>query len=107
MTRSIDEKGLEQMETLLAHSARGGAHILFDNESIARVLRQVGDDQDFRDLKKMKQVQDMMTELVAKKSFFEKMAYLRTLDPESYQMLVRAYFHLVENTVRASHELQH
>jgi hypothetical protein len=106
MTRAVDEKSLEQMEALLAHSARG-VHVLFDNDSIARVLRNVRDDRDFSDLHKMKLVQDMMTELVAKKSFFEKMAYLRTLKGDSYDMLVRAYFHIVENTVRANHDLQH
>ncbi len=106
MSRTVDEKSLEQMETLLAHSARG-VHVLFDNDSIARVLKQESDDKDFLDLMKMKKVQDIMTELVAKKTFFEKKAYLHTLDKDSYDILVRAYFHIVENTVRANYNLKH
>ncbi|WP_413944807.1 hypothetical protein [Bdellovibrio sp. HCB-162] len=94
------------MEALLSHSAMG-VHVLFDNKSIADVLKEVKDDKDFYSFDKMKKVQDVMTELIAKKSYFEKMAYLQALDPESYQMLVRAYFHIVENTVRANNEHKH
>ncbi len=102
----IEEKGLERMEALLTHSTMG-IHALFDNKSIAESLQQVKDDKDFYDLAKMKKVQDVMTELIAKKTYFEKMAFLNSLDPESYTMLVRAYFHIVENTVRANHEDLH
>ncbi len=94
------------MEALLSHSAMG-VHVLFDNRAIADVLKDAGDDKDFYSFEKMKKVQDVMTELIARKNYFEKMAYLQTLDTESYQMLVRAYFHIVENTVRANHSQGH
>lgn len=100
---NIEETSLERMEALLSHSALG-VHVLFDNKDIAEVLKEVKDDKDFYSFDKMKKVQDIMTELIAKKTYFEKMAYLQALDPESYQMLVRAYFHIVENTVRANQE---
>ena len=103
---NIEETSLERMEALLSHSAMG-VHVLFDNKDIAEVLRDVKDDKDFYSFEKMKKVQDVMTELIAKKTYFEKVAYLQTLDNESYQMLVRAYFHIVENTVRANHEHSH
>lgn len=102
----IEEKNLERMESLLSHSALG-VHVLFENSSIAEVLRVAKDDQDFFDVDKMKRVQNAMTELIAKKTYFEKVAYLRSLDEESFHMVVRAYFHIVENTVRATHEFQH
>lgn len=100
---NIDETNLERMEALLSHSAMG-VHVLFDNDSIAEVLREVKDDTDFYSFDKMKKVQDVMTELITKKTYFEKMAYLQALEPEAYNMLVRAYFHIVENTVRANNE---
>lgn len=103
---NIEETSLERMEALLSHSAMG-VHVLFENKDIAEVLRDVKDDKDFYSFEKMKKVQDVMTELIAKKTYFEKVAYLQTLDQESYQMLVRAYFHIVENTVRANHEHSH
>lgn len=106
LPRAVEEKSLARMEALLSHSAMG-VHVLFDNNSIAQVFREVKDDRDFYDFHKMKKVQDVMTELIAKKTYFEKKAYLGTLDQESYEMLIRAYFHIVENTVLANNERKH
>ena len=103
---NLDESSLERMESLLSHSAMG-VHVLFDNKSIATVLKEVTDDKDVYNPEKMQKVQDMMTNLISKRTYFEKMAYLQALDNESYHILVRAYFHIVENTVRANHEHQH
>lgn len=103
---NIEETSLERMEALLSQSAMG-VHVLFDNQSIANVLKDVKDDKDFYSFDKMKQVQDIMTALIAKRTYFEKVAYLQALDKESYKMLVRAYFHIVENTVRANTERSH
>jgi hypothetical protein len=94
------------MEAILSHSAKG-VHVLFDNKSIADVLSQVQDDRDFYDFNKMKIVQDVMTELIAKRTFIEKVDYLKSLDSESFRLVVRAYFHMVEGTVRANHDLAH
>ena len=104
--KGVEQRGLEKMEALLSHSALG-VHVLFDNKSIAQVLRNVKDDKDFYNFDKMKKVQDVMTELIAKRTYFEKVSFLQSLEPESFQMLVRAYFHIVENTVRANNELAH
>ncbi len=104
--QKIQEKSLERMEALLKQSAMG-IHILFDNNSIAKVMGQGKDDKDFFDFNKMKRVQDVMTELIAKKSYYEKMSFLKDLDDESYEMLVRTYFHIVENTVRAAQDQHH
>lgn len=103
---NLEEKNLERMEALLSQSAQG-IHVLFENSSIADAFKEVKDDKDFYDFEKMKKVQDVMTELIAKKTYFEKVAYLRSLESDAYQMVVRAYFHIVENTVRANHEFQH
>ena len=106
MSRVVEEKNLERMEALLAYSARG-VHILFDNKSLADVLKHVKDDTDFFNFDKMKKVQDVMTELIAKPTYFEKVSYIKTLDRESFEMVVRAYFHIVESTVRTNHDLNH
>jgi hypothetical protein len=102
----IQEQSLERMEALLKQSAKG-IHILFDNISIAKIMSKNFDEKDFFDFNKMKRVQDVMTELIAKKTYFEKVSYLRDLDSESYEMLIRTYFHIVENTVRADNDLSH
>jgi len=106
LSEVVQEKNLESMEALLAHSARG-IHILFDNKSLADVLRHVKDDADFFNFDKMKKVQDVMTELIQKPTLFDKISYLKSLEKESFEMVVRAYFHIVESTVRANHDLTH
>ena len=94
------------MEALLSQSAKG-IHVLFETKSLVQVLNQSHDEKDFYDFEKMKKVQDVMTELIAKKTYLDKVSYLKGLDQASYNMLVRAYFHIVENTVRASSDLSH
>lgn len=98
----IEEKSLERMEALLSHSALG-VHVLFDNRSIAAVFsNQIIEEKDFYDFDKMKKVQDVMTELIAKKTYWEKISFINSLDTDAFQMLLRAYFHIVENSVRAN-----
>ena len=104
--RSIQEQSLERMEALLKQSAMG-IHVLFRNNEIASAMRDFKDNADFFDFAKMKRVQDVMTELIGKPTYNEKLAFLRELDPESHKMLIRTYFHIVENTVRASTEKHH
>lgn len=102
----LAEQSLQRMEALLNQSAMG-IHILFDNDSIAGVMKQNKDEKDFFDFEKMQKVQNVMTALVAKKTYIEKVSYLHELQADEYEMLVRTYFHIVENTVRASHQFPH
>lgn len=104
--KNDQEMSLERMEALLKQSAMG-IHILFDNKSIAKVMAQNKDDKDFFDFNKMKRVQDVMTALIAKKSYVEKVSFLKDLDDEAFEMLIRTYFHIVDNTVRAASEQHH
>lgn len=102
----LEEKSLERMEALLTHSTMG-VHVLFDNQTIASALKEGTEEADFQNVDKMKQVQDVMTELIAKKTYFEKISYLNSLDKITYHMVIRAYFHIVENTVRAGRSALH
>jgi hypothetical protein len=102
----IEEKSLQQMEALLHHSTRG-VHILFDNQTIARILKAPSDQKDFLDVDKVKKVQELLTKLISKRSYTEKLAYLHDLEPQNMEMLVRTYFQIVENTIRASTSRYH
>jgi hypothetical protein len=104
--KDVQEKSLERMEALLKQSALG-FHVLFDNRAIARALGTPQDQKEFFDFNKMKRIQDVMTELIAKPTYYEKLAYLQDLDEASHQMLIRTYFHIVENNVRANSNLHH
>lgn len=105
-TPEIKEKSLEKMEALLKQSAMG-IHVLFDNQTIAKAMSKKHDDRDFLDVQKVRKIQDVMTELVAKSNYYDKVAYLEALDESSFDMLVRTYFHIVESTVRSTTEHCH
>lgn len=105
--KDIKEKGLQKMEALLRQSAMG-IHILFDNDTIAKSLkRKPRDDRELLDFEKMKRIQEIMTELITKGTYYEKVDYLQELDEDSFDMLVRTYIHIVENNVRQASEHTH
>lgn len=105
--KDVKEKGLQKMEALLRQSAMG-IHILFDNETISKSLkRKPRDDRELLDFEKMKRIQEIMTELITKGTYYEKVDYLQELDQDSFDMLVRTYIHIVENNVRQASEHTH
>ena len=91
------------MEALLRQSAMG-IHVLFDNADIARAMKEGPQGKDMLDFQKMKRVQDAMTELISKRSYMEKVSFLKELDQDSYKMLIRTYFHIVENSIRQAND---
>jgi hypothetical protein len=95
----IQKQGLEKMEALLRQSAMG-IHVLFENADIVSAMKDGPQGKDMLDFNKMKKVQDAMTELIAKRSYYDKISFLKDLDKESYKMLIRTYFHIVENSIR-------
>ena len=99
----FQEQALEKMEAILSQAAMG-IHLLFDKATIASAYANVSDEKDFYDFEKVKVIQDAMTELIAKKTHFEKLDFLQSLDRVTLVLLVRAYFHIVENNVLASQQ---
>lgn len=99
----LQKQSLERMEALLRQSTMG-IHVLFDKADIVSAMKDGPQAKDMLDFQKMKKVQDCMTELIAKRSYYEKMSFLKELDQESYKMLIRTYFHIVENTIRTGRD---
>ena len=101
-----DEKNLEQIEYLLYQSTQG-IHFMFDNQELIKVLSQKNLEKKLKDQTNVQMVQDLLTRFIEKPSIQEKKLYLETLDGETYELLVRAYFQLVENTILASSDIRH
>lgn len=104
--KALKEESLERMEALVRQSAKG-ITVLFDNPSIAKALNGNQSNSDFLDFQKMKTMQDVMTKLVDQKTLIDKLAFLNDLEEETYHLLIRTYFHLVEGTVRAATDTHH
>ena len=80
-----------------------GIHLLFDNETIARILRKPTEELDlFTADSNLDKIQDLFSAFIQKVTFQEKQIFLAELDPASYEMLLRTYFHIVDNSLMAA-----
>lgn len=102
----INESHIDQIEHLLAQSMNG-IHLLFDNETIARILKVPTEEKELFHFRNIDKIQGLFTEFVQKITFFEKQAYLHSLDDESFELLLRTYFHIVDNSLFASDSSRH
>ncbi len=97
----ISDSHLDQIEHLLAQSLNG-IHLLFDNETIARILKVPTEEEKLFNLRNLDKIQDLFSQFVQQETFHGKQAYLHGLDPESFELLLRTYFHIVDNSLMSS-----
>jgi hypothetical protein len=102
----IDKDQLAQVEYLFNQSAQG-IHFLFDNASIKRVLSKPTEDTDFFTFENMDRIQKLLSDLITRESLQSKMAYLESLDQDTYDLLLRTYFNIVENSIYERGPLKH
>jgi hypothetical protein len=93
----LEKDQLAQAEYLFAQSANG-LHLLFDNDTIKRVMSRPADKDHFS-FENSQKVQKILSEFISKPGLKEKKAFLQTLDLENHDLLVRAYFNIVENSI--------
>ena len=102
----INQEQLKQLESLLSQSTMG-IHLLFDRPRIASILKNPTEAQEFFSFENLSKVQTVLGEFLQKVSFEEKQRYLTDLDEQSYEILVRSYFNIVENTILEATKLKH
>ena len=103
---NIEEQHLEEIEVLLNQSLKG-IHHLFDNDQIAHILSKPTEELDFFTFENMDRVQELFSQLVGFKTIYDKQAFLQNLDAESFEILLRTYFHIVENTLLNNTDFRH
>lgn len=94
----IPAQDLKSMEPLFEQSAHG-LHLLFDHSEVARILKTPTEDMDFFNFENVNKIQEAFGELLTRKTFAERKVYLETLDRDTYELLVRTYFNIVENAL--------
>lgn len=94
----INDSHLDEIEHLLAQSMNG-IHLLFDNETIAQILKTPTDENVLFHNRNLDKIQVLFADFVQKESFHAKQQYLSSLDKESYELLLRTYFHIVDNSL--------
>jgi hypothetical protein len=103
---TLGEHQLEQIESLLAQSLNG-YHFLFDNDTIANILSLPTEEIDLFKIENLERIQELLSGLISCKTCREKQEYLDELDCESYEILLRTYFHIVENSLLSTATLRH
>ena len=96
------EKKIQQMETLLLHSACG-FHALFKNHEIKTALQNHYPSDKRSCPNHQKKVETLISNLVERITLSEKIGYLNDLDPESYSLVVHTYMEILESALRNLH----
>ena len=101
----IDPSQMEQVEYLLNQSARGN-HILFDPDDIKKALsseqsleKMKGDYLDAFDLKTLQKMRDLLDLLMRQPTVSEKRHFILSLSSDSKELLIKAYFHILDNSL--------
>ncbi|MES2769607.1 MAG: hypothetical protein V4596_10730 [Bdellovibrionota bacterium] len=102
----ISADKLSEIEYLLSQSIQG-LHLLFDNKIIGKILKTPTEDIDFFNFDNVKRVQGILSDFISQKSIVEKQKFLKNLDEEAYELLVRTYFNIVDNAILESAKFKH
>jgi len=102
----IKERDLNEIEFFLNQSTRGH-HLLFDRKKVVDILKTPTEKIDFFKKNNIYKIQNLLTELIAKKTLQEKIKYLNSLDNKAFEIILRTYFHIVDNAVLASTQTVH
>lgn len=100
------QKDTAQIEYLI-HQSTQGVHFLFDKKDVSRVMMVPTDEKDFFTMKNMERVQSLLSRFLGKPTLNDKERFLRSLNATERDLMIRAYFHLVENAIRSNSELSH
>ena len=105
-TPNIDKAQLDQVEYLFSQSAQGH-HVLFDNADIRRVLSRPTEEMDFFTFENVDRIQKLLGDFINQNSLPAKRIFLERLDVETYELLLRTYFNIVENSIFERETLRH
>lgn len=102
----LDEQQINSLKSILNQSEHG-IHVLFENTLIADVFKTDYSEETFFEVENIKQVQDDLLKLLQFKTLNEKKNYIHSLEETEKHRIVRAYFYIIENNLRASQKLPH
>lgn len=103
---SFGEENLRHIEYFLSQSVKG-VHLLFDIEHIKLVYSQPKNGNFDFEKEDREKVQLLFAGLIKCCDMQEKKDYLESLSQDDMEILIKAYFHIVENTIRNAHKLEH
>ncbi|MEK7790602.1 MAG: hypothetical protein AAB309_03140 [Deltaproteobacteria bacterium] len=107
---AISNDELSQIEYLLTQSAMGN-HLLFDMDQIRKVFytpSPLGSHSDVvLDFKTMDQVRQLIENLLRQPTLMAKRAFIENLPESSRELVIRAYFNILDHTLMDKREYFH
>ncbi len=103
---NLSEDSLKSIERLLCLSVNG-THQLFDRQDIANILSTPSEELDLFNFDNVEKVQRLFLEFLDHKTFSEKKAFLKHLSYEEYEIVLRAYFHILDATMHSAQSYSH
>ena len=102
----LNQTQLDSLDYLLSQSLKG-LHILFENKKIAEILKNPTENINFFTFENSEKIQELMNQFINLDSFSDKCKFIKNLDSPQFELLVRCYFNIVDNTVFESTKLKH
>lgn len=103
---AIAKENMRQLEYLFAQSVQG-IHLLFDNQSLAQILSRPSEELDVFSFENLDRVQNLFMDFIQRETLDEKRAFLDSLSSDTFELLVRTYFNIVENAILEASEYKH
>lgn len=104
---NISKNQLNQVEYLIGQSIQGN-HVLFDLDALRKVFWKenprlssaLSEEEAYA-------VEHHIEKLILEPSLAQKRAYLEGLDSDTFEMVVKTYFNIVENNIYETLEVKH
>lgn len=103
---NLNVPNLDEIERLLNQSMNG-IHVLFNNNKVAAILKKPTEELDFFNFERIDKIQTLFTKLVECPSLIQKQEYISNLHQDEFEILVRTYFHIVDNSLLAANRPRH
>lgn len=100
----VSKSQLSQVEYILRQAAQG-FHVLFDNDTIRKAYRDTSTEEISEDA--AYGVEHHVEQLITLPTLKQKQAYLESLDPQTFPLVVKAYFNIIENNLFESQGVTH
>jgi hypothetical protein len=97
----LNDDQIKNLKSILDQSELG-FHLLFDRKAITEVFQKDFSEDSFFQVENIKLVQDNLLKLLQFKSLTDKQQFIRGLNPEEQERLIRAYFYIIENNIRSN-----
>lgn len=103
----MDEQVLEPSDDMefLLHLSRQGFHVLFDSNEVVKILDATENNKDLFKFETLDKIQNLLNEFVNSTSLSDKADFLSNLDEDSYKLMVRSYFNILENSILSDNQL--